>query len=149
MYRSLEEIWHGFTKNLRPVFDRGNLDFVIAVTAQFLVFVLPFVLMILSPSPASLVEVCLIYGMRLLAAARYRSSWLSVLLHPIGYGFALIIALNSLRQAAGKGVMWKGRLYKPGNGVGMGAHSTKPRSSQGRLLEDDDEDDIGFNPIDN
>jgi hypothetical protein len=71
------------------------------------------------------------------------------LLHPIGYGFALIIALNSLRQVAGKGVMWKGRLYKPGSGVGMGAHSSKPRSSQGRLLEDDDEDDIGFNPIDN
>ena len=123
-YRSLEEIWHGFTKNLRPVFDRGNLDYFTAVTGQFLVFVLPFVLMILSPSPASLVEVCLIYGMRLLAAARYRSSWLSVLLHPIGYGFALIIALNSFRQLAGKGVTWKGRLYKPGSGVGMGAHST-------------------------
>ena len=146
MYRSLEEIWHGFTKNLRPVFDRGSLEFFIAVTGQFLVFVFPFALMILSPSPASLVEVCLIYGMRLLAAARYRSSWLSVLLHPIGYGFALIIALNSLWQVAGKGVMWKGRLYKLGSGVGMGANSTKPRSSQGRLLEDDEEDDIGVQP---
>jgi hypothetical protein len=117
-------VWQSITKNLRPVFDRGNLDYFTAVTGQFLVFVLPFVLMILSPSPASLVEVCLIYGMRLLAAARYRSSWLSVLLHPIGYGFALIIALNSFRQLAGKGVTWKGRLYKPGSGVGMGAHST-------------------------
>jgi chlorobactene glucosyltransferase len=146
MYRSLEEMWHGFTKNLRPVFERGSLDFFIAVTGQFLVFVFPFALMILSPSPASLVEVCIIYGMRLLAAARYHSSWLSVLLHPIGYGFALIIALNSLRQVAGKGVTWKGRLYKPGSRVGMGAHSTKPRSSQGRLLEDDDEDDIGVQP---
>ena len=126
MYRALEGVHPApsLVGDLRPVFDRGNLDFFIAVTAQFLVFVFPFVLMILSPSPASLVEVCLIYGMRLLAAARYRSSWLSVLLHPIGYGFALIIALNSLRQFAGKGVMWKGRLYQPGSGLGMGAHST-------------------------
>jgi chlorobactene glucosyltransferase len=114
MYRSLGQIWEGFIKNLRPVFDGGNLNFVMAIAGQFLVFVLPFVLVIVSPSPAVTGEVCLLYSIRMLAAVRYRSSWLSVLLHPIGYAFALTIALNSLRQVAGEGVRWKGRLY-PGS----------------------------------
>jgi chlorobactene glucosyltransferase len=111
MYRSLGQIWEGFTKNLRPVFEGGNLNFLMAIAGQFLVFVLPFVLVIVSPSPAVVGEVCFLYGIRTLAAVRYRSSWLSVLLHPIGYTFALVIALNSLRQVAGEGVVWKGRLY--------------------------------------
>jgi chlorobactene glucosyltransferase len=114
MYRSLREIWEGFTKNLRPVFDGGNLVFLMAIAGQFLVFVLPFLLVIVSPSPAVIGQVCLLYGIRAAVAVRYRSSWLSVLLHPIGYALALIIALNSLRQVAAEGVEWKGRRYRPG-----------------------------------
>jgi chlorobactene glucosyltransferase len=115
MYQSLAEIWHGFTKNLRPVFARGNLGFLVAVGGQFLVFVLPFLLVIFSSSLASIAEVSLIYCIRVVAAIRYRGSWLSVLLHPIGYTLALAIALNSLRRTIGAGVTWKGRVYRPVN----------------------------------
>ncbi len=111
MYRSFAEMWEGFTKNVRPVFEGNTLGFLLAILLQAIVFVFPFLTAALRPSPATLCEVAILYAIRVAAALRYRTSWLSVILHPIGYALALIIALNSLRQTAGRGVTWKGRLY--------------------------------------
>jgi chlorobactene glucosyltransferase len=112
MYESLEEMWEGFTKNIRPLFGQGNVGFLAAMVGQFLVLVLPFVIVFLAPGPLTLAELLLIYSIRISAALRYRTSWLSVALHPVGYSLALAIALNSFRQTAGRGVRWKGRTYQ-------------------------------------
>ncbi|MGH7938970.1 MAG: hypothetical protein ACREFG_10720, partial [Chthoniobacterales bacterium] len=60
----------------------------------------------------ALSEVLAIYGLRFLYAARYRSTILGALLHPLGEIIGLLIALNSWRRSAGPGVEWKGRTYK-------------------------------------
>jgi chlorobactene glucosyltransferase len=118
MYRSLEEMWEGFTKNLRPLFEHDGLGFWIAVIFQALTFVLPFLLIIIAPGPQLLFLVALVLAIRMIAAIRFRTSWLSVALHPLGYALALSMAMNSFRRARGNGVSWKGRLYQVHGGSG-------------------------------
>jgi chlorobactene glucosyltransferase len=112
MYRSLGEMWEGFTKNLWPVFDGNTLGFVVAILLQTCLMVLPFFLVVVSPTMEPIAEIGLIYLIRVVTAIRFRTSWLSVILHPIGYLLALSIALNSLQRTNGPGVTWKGRVYK-------------------------------------
>src|SRR3981081_4269191 len=99
----------GFPKNLWPVFDGNTLGFVVAILLQTCLMVLPFFLVVVSPTMEPIAEIGLIYLIRVVTAIRFRTSWLSVILHPIGYVLALSIALNSLRRANGPGVTWKGR----------------------------------------
>ena len=114
MYRDLEEVWEGFTKNVRAAFEGGLAQFCAAGVVQALVFVLPFCWLL---GPASHVEwarceVGLVLLLRVLATLGLGGSWWSVVLHPIAYGLALAIGLNSWRRSAGAGVRWKGRLYQ-------------------------------------
>jgi chlorobactene glucosyltransferase len=112
MYSSLGDLWEGFTKNLWPVFDGDWAGFWLAVLWQFLVCVLPFLVLPFWQRP----EICLVIGiilcLRFAATFRFNTSWLSVCLHPIGYSLALLIAANSFRRAKGKGITWKDRIYR-------------------------------------
>ena len=120
MYETFAEVWAGFTKNCRAAFEvvarlfhrarvDANAGFPRALRASrsgrggsgWLAFS----------------EVLAIYGLRFLYAARYRSTIVGALLHPLGEIIALFIALNSWRRSAGAGVEWKGRTYKVVHGV--------------------------------
>ncbi len=114
MYENLGEVWSGFTKNCRAAFESSLASFIGAGLLQVTVFLAPFALVFV-PGPQrwlAFSEVLAIYGLRFLYAARYRSSILGVLLHPLGEIIALLIALNSWRRSAGRGVEWKGRTYQ-------------------------------------
>ena len=113
MYRSVGEVWEGFTKNLRAAFEESLAGFLFIGATQFCCFLLPCVLLLLpvSGKPFIAAEVALIYLIRTLLTARFRTSWLSCVLHPIGHALALAIGLNSWRRSAGSGVTWKGRTY--------------------------------------
>ena len=113
MYESLADIWEGFTKNCRAAFEESLFSFISAGVTQVAVFLAPFALVALpGHRVAAVSEVLAIYGLRFLHAARYRSSALGALLHPLGEILGLLIALNSWRRSAGAGVEWKGRVYK-------------------------------------
>ena len=117
MYRSLGEVWEGFTKNMRPAFESNLPAFLVLGTVQFACFLWPFAAIFLSPPflrPLVLTEIALIYTIRLVLTVRFQTSWLGCLLHPIGHALALAIGLNSWRRSAGAGVRWKGRTYQPG-----------------------------------
>jgi chlorobactene glucosyltransferase len=114
MYESFSEIWFGFTKNCRAAFEESLVSFLGVGAVQMAVFLTPFGLLFL-PGPQrwlALSEVLAIYGLRFLYAARYRSTILGALLHPLGEMLGFLIALNSWRRSAGMGVEWKGRIYK-------------------------------------
>jgi chlorobactene glucosyltransferase len=115
MYRSFGELWEGFTKNLRPVFDGNTIGFCFAILWQAAVMVAPFLAILVQPAPMVIAEVGIIYLIRIVAAVRFRTSWTGLLLHPIGYALALAIALHSLIKTRGAGVTWKGRLYGKGD----------------------------------
>ena len=116
MYRSLGEVWEGFTKNLRAAFEESLTSFLMIGATQLCCFLLPFALLFLPVAGKgfAVAEVALIYLIRLILTARFRTSWLSCALHPIGHALALAIGVNSWRKSAGGGVTWKGRTYAVG-----------------------------------
>jgi chlorobactene glucosyltransferase len=128
MYTSLAQIWEGFTKNLWPVFDGDWVGFWLAIIWQFLVCVLPFLVLPFYHRT----ELCLVTGiilcLRIAAAIRFKTSWLSICFQPIGYSLALLIAVNSFWQAKGKGITWKDRIYRDqvsSRGAVVGKSDTK------------------------
>jgi chlorobactene glucosyltransferase len=112
MYTSAGEIWEGFTKNLWPVFDGDWMGFWLAVLWQFVVCALPFLVLPFFQWPELYVVISILLCLRFAAALRFHTSWISICFHPIGYTLALLIAANSFRQAKGKGVSWKDRIYR-------------------------------------
>jgi chlorobactene glucosyltransferase len=113
MYRSFSEVWEGFTKNVRSAFESSLGGFLVAGALQICLFLLPFVFLFTHPGSRSLVlaQVALIFTIRVVLAARFRTSWSSVILHPFGLLLALAIGLNSWRLTGRRGVVWKGRTY--------------------------------------
>lgn len=119
MYENFGEVWSGFTKNCRAAFESSLASFIGAGLLQVSVFLAPFALIFVPGRQRwfALSEVLAIYGLRFLYAARYRSSVLGALLHPLGEIIGLLIALNSWRRSSGRGVEWKGRTYKVVHGA--------------------------------
>jgi chlorobactene glucosyltransferase len=112
MYSSIGDLWEGFTKNLWPVFDGDWVGFWFAVFWQFVVCVLPFLILPFWHRPELYLVIGILLLLRVVAAFHFNTSWISVCFHPIGYSLALLIAANSFRRAKGKGVTWKERIYR-------------------------------------
>ncbi len=114
MYQSFPEVWEGFTKNIRATFEDSLAGFLLIGAMQICGFLLPFILVFV-PGPAqplAVMQVGAIYLIRIVITLRFRTSWTSCLLHPLGEALALAIGLNSWRRLATKGVTWKGRVYQ-------------------------------------
>ncbi|MGA3172557.1 MAG: glycosyltransferase [Chthoniobacteraceae bacterium] len=114
MYRSFREVWDGFTKNARAAFEDRVVEWCLVGGLQFAAFFLPFVLVFFrSQFRLAVVEICLIYLIRVILTVRMRTSWVGCVLHPMGHLLALAIGLRSWILTAGTGVEWKGRSYRP------------------------------------
>ncbi len=113
MYHSLAESWAGFTKNARAVFEDDGISFLVAGIAQFWLFLFPFIALFLPHAPRGFVlaEIAIIYTIRFILAARFRTSWLGAILHPFGLALMLAIGANSGLRSTTSGVDWKGRRY--------------------------------------
>ena len=113
MYTGFPELWEGFSKNLRPVFEESRVGFVLFGVVIFSFFLLPFLLLMLKGPllEAAMIAVLLIMGMRLMLTVRFRTSWLGFSTHPFAVILSLLIALNSWRLCRTSGVSWKGRNY--------------------------------------
>ena len=113
MYSGFPELWEGFSKNLRPVFEESHVGFALFGVVIFSLFLFPFLLLPFSGSLllGAWIAVILIMGMRFMITKRFRSSWLGFIAHPFAVILALLIALNSWRLCQGAGVSWKGRNY--------------------------------------
>lgn len=112
MYRSFGETWAGFTKNLRAAFEESLAGFLAIGAWQLCGFLLPFAFAVLAPRPLVFAQIAVIYLIRIVLTVRFRTSWLSCLLHPVSELLGLAIGLNSWRRSARGGVSWKGRTYQ-------------------------------------
>lgn len=111
MYRSFGEVWEGFTKNMRPAFETSLGAFLLCGVTQASCFLLPFILVFFPLQRSfALIEIALVVFIRVVLAVRFRTSWLSVLFHPLGHFLGMAIGVNSWRRA-GRGVTWKERTY--------------------------------------
>ncbi len=116
MYRSFRETWEGFTKNMRAVFDENHASFWLFGALQWSCLFAPCLMLLWQRGPhwpLLAAQVAIIYLVRAVLAARFRTSWLGALLHPLGLLLMMGIALNSWRLSHGSGVLWKGRTIKP------------------------------------
>jgi chlorobactene glucosyltransferase len=118
MYSDFGQLWEGFSKNLRPVFEESFAAFVLFGVVVGGLFLLPFLGLAVSaifPLHATgelcLLAVILILGMRLMLTLRFRTSWTGFIAHPFGVALAILIAINSWRLCRRGGVSWKGRTY--------------------------------------
>lgn len=112
MYRSFAETWEGFTKNLRAAFEESLASFLAIGAWQVCGFLLPFGFAVFAPRPLVFAQIGVIYVIRVVLTRRFRTSWLSCVLHPVAQILGLAIGLNSWRRSAGGGVSWKGRTYQ-------------------------------------
>ena len=84
MYRSFREVWDGFTKNARAAFGGNLAAWYIVGAMQFTAFFLPFILLFFpSQFRLALLEVALIYLIRVILVLRMRTSWVGCILHPL------------------------------------------------------------------
>jgi chlorobactene glucosyltransferase len=116
MYTGLSELWEGFSKNLRPAFEESSFGFFLFGALITSLFLLPFYLLPLGMIYRNVWEpACIAAGLvliiRLLLTLRFRTSWLSLILHPVAMLMICLNALNSWRLCLGGGVSWKGRSY--------------------------------------
>ena len=108
MYQDAAGVWQGLTKNAtegmaKPV----ALPIWTALLGGG--HVLPFLLL---PSRAAMAACGCAWGLRAILAWRFRQSWLSVALHPLGVLVLLVLQWNALiRQAIGIKATWRGRTY--------------------------------------
>ncbi|MGF1655841.1 MAG: glycosyltransferase [Verrucomicrobiales bacterium] len=118
MYENWGQVWEGFSKNLRPAFDRKLGVFLGFGVLQFIFFVLPFLLLpwAFFNSVLWLIPALLVWLLRASLALRFGTPWLSVLGHCLGHLLALMIALNSWRLTASGKLRWKDRVYNSDTG---------------------------------
>lgn len=111
MYRSRSEIWAGFSKNFYGLAGYNNIVFFGILAAMVSGFILPYLLWPLaSLRTLALIAIGLNILIRAMLAVRYRHPfWVSLLLHPVGMFYAVMIGMNSFLSARRGIIRWKGR----------------------------------------
>ncbi|MBX7259744.1 MAG: glycosyltransferase, partial [Candidatus Hydrogenedentes bacterium] len=120
MYTSLGEIWRGFQKNFYAGFP-SSFNFWGFVVSHVACFILPFVaapIWLQTGTPYAWMAVGSVLAAlatRLALSLRFRHPVWSILFHPFGEAFLVMLGVYSWWLCvSGKGVSWKGRAYQVG-----------------------------------
>jgi len=111
MYTSAAEVWEGLTKNATEGMAKP-----LALPIWTLILgggaVLPLVLLQTAPSLVAALALACGIALRLILAWRFKQSFWSALLHPIGVAALIVLQWSGLlRAAAGRPATWRGRAY--------------------------------------
>lgn len=126
MYRSLAEIWRGYSKNFFAFYNHSLIFALVGLLVNLLLYILPPSLLLyalFAPLPHfPLLLATMIYGltmiMRIIISLRFerRAGAMLLLLcflHPISIVVDCLILINSIRwYYQSKGIEWKGRRYR-------------------------------------
>lgn len=122
MYRNLNEIWEGFSKNIYAGFNYNSPVMFLSNFAYMILFFLPFVFLFITLLLYSvydilffiiIIQVLLIYLSRIIISFRFSLGMFSSIFHPLGTLMVSLIGLNSWRWVKfSGGSKWKGRIYK-------------------------------------
>lgn len=129
MYRSAQEVWHGFSKNLFEGLGSSVLTLSFTLSLYLGCWVLPYwglLGAILGQSTwwgPGLLGVALCVLSRFMLAVRYRQPFEGILLHPFSVLALTAIALNSARWSLRGRIRWADRVY--------GGRETRARESAG------------------
>ncbi len=116
MYKHGGEVWDGFSKNLYEGIGGKPLALAALLLIFNMTYILPWLLLPLSALieglliPAA-VAVAANLVMRITLALHHRQNPLGILLHPVGVGILLAIAVNSFTWTRQGRLQWRGRVY--------------------------------------
>jgi GT2 family glycosyltransferase len=109
MYGAAATMREGFRKNLYPLLGGRRASFVAVLALLSIAWLYPFA-GALRGTPAALVPLALLAGVRIAGALLFRQGWRTVVLHPAGALLAAVLAVQSwLGHERGR-VRWKGRV---------------------------------------
>jgi len=121
MYREFGTMWDGIARWLYVVASLSTLTLFGIMGVVVILFLAPFIWLahgLLLAQPALgwqvlvMLQVAILYLARFLAGRRFSQPNSSVILHPIGMSFLLLVGLYaSYQHLRGAGVRWKGRVY--------------------------------------
>jgi chlorobactene glucosyltransferase len=127
MYHSLKTMSEGVLKWMYSVASLSPAALVGLIIAGYIFYLAPFYLLwnelfvVDTPAewrPLIIFQVASILCMRLIVDHHFREPFISAWLHPLGFFYIVLSAVNAtIRQAIGRGVNWKERLYSEGSGV--------------------------------
>jgi chlorobactene glucosyltransferase len=121
MYREFGPMWDGIARWLYTAASLSVFALIVMMVVVVLLFLAPFLWLaqgLLLSQPAFSwqmlvgVQVAILLLGRFLVGRRFSQPKSSVILHPVGMGFLLVIGLYaSFQRLTGAGVKWKGRIY--------------------------------------
>ena len=121
MYRNFKDLVRGFSKFMFAAFDYKIFTMAVVILLITVLFLLPFILLPLGilffdwPRmiiDLIIVQIFIIFIMRIILATRLKSRILDIFFHPLSMVYIILICINSVLQAKfGEGVYWKGRRY--------------------------------------
>ncbi len=116
MYRSAQQVWEGYSKNLFGLMRFKAAPFFIILTLFAVIHIAPYFLVNVKPFAAlALAAVAMNVAIRLILAIKFAQPLLAgVLLHPVGIAYTILIGLNSYRWHKTRKIKWKGRLVEVG-----------------------------------
>jgi chlorobactene glucosyltransferase len=127
MYREFGSMWDGITRWLYTVASLSAVSLVGMIAVVLLLFLAPFFwlaygLLLAQPAFAwevlVMLQVAIVFLARFLAGRRFSQSKTSIILHPIGVVFLLLVSFYaSYQYLTGAGVKWKGRVYDSGSQI--------------------------------
>jgi len=127
MYREFGTMWDGITRWFYTVASLSIVSLVVMIAVVLLLFLAPFLWMVyglLLGQPALAWEVLvalqvgIVFLARFLAGRRFSQPKTSIILHPIGVAFLLLVSFYaSYQYLTGAGVKWKGRVYDAGSQI--------------------------------
>jgi len=127
MYREFGTMWDGITRWFYTAASLSVVTLVVMIAVVLILFLAPFLwlvygLLLGQPALAWEVLVALQVGIvflaRFLAGRRFSQPKTSIILHPIGVAFLLLVSFYaSYQYLTGAGVKWKGRLYDSGSQI--------------------------------
>ncbi len=122
MYTGFGPMWDGITRWLYMISSVSTLAFLGIMATVLLLFLAPFLWLIyglLLAQPALawqvlvMLQVAIVFLARFLAGRRFSQSKTSIILHPFGVVFLLLVGFYATYQhLRGGGVKWKGRVYE-------------------------------------
>jgi hypothetical protein len=121
MYREFGPMWDGIARWLYTAASLSLFTLIVMMVVVVLLFLAPFLWLaqgLLLSQPAFSwqmlvgIQVAILLLGRFLVGRRFSQPKSSVILHPVGMGFLLVITLYASFQClTGAGVRWKGRIY--------------------------------------
>ncbi len=127
MYREFGTMWDGITRWFYTVASLSIVSLVGMIAVVLLLFLAPFLwlvygLLLAQPALAwevlVLLQVAIVFLARFLAGRRFSQPKTSIILHPVGIAFLLLVSFYaSYQYLTGAGVKWKGRVYDPGSQI--------------------------------